>query len=171
MWKKNSFSKFFVYVIKNIECVSAVVFDEGAHSMKVPCGLDRWVVSEALYQFGVLLRDVVQHQKILFHQFRCFIMRTFASELIIRTITWRGPPFLFPGTRCIARMSVEFTSMSSSQTTGLSPQAFSSTHGSTMLHSPVYIKNMHEPCKPCKPIKFHPSKIYSENPKLTNTHT
>ena len=48
---------------------------------------------------------------------------------------------------------------SSSQTMGLSPQAFSPTHGSTMLHSLVYIKNMHAPYKP---IKFHPSKIYSE---------
>ena len=33
----------------------------------------------------------------------------------------------------------------SSQTMGLSPQTFSPTHGSTMLHSLVYIKNMHEP--------------------------
>ena len=57
----------------------------------------------------------------------------------------------------------------SSQTMGLSSQAFSPTHGSTMLHSLVYIKNVHEPYKP---IKFHPSKIYSENPKLkSNTHT
>ena len=31
---------------------------------------------------------------------------------------------------------------------GLSPQAFSLTHGLTMLHSFVYIKNMHEPYKP-----------------------
>ena len=70
---KNSLSKFFVYVIKNIECVSAVVFVEGEHSaIKVPCGLDRWVVFEALYQFGVLLRDVVQHQKFLLHQFAVF---------------------------------------------------------------------------------------------------
>ena len=47
----------------------------------------------------------------------------------------------------------------------LSPQAFSLTHGSTMLHSLVYNKNMHEPYKP---IKFYPSQIYSENPKQLN---
>ena len=48
------------------------------------------------------------------------------------------------------------------------PWAFSPTHGSTMLHSLVYIKNMHEPYEP---IKFHPSKIYSEKPKLkSNTN-
>ena len=51
-------------------------------------------------------------RKCSFIKFRCFIMRTFASELIIRTITGRGPPSLFPGTRCIARMSAGFTSMS-----------------------------------------------------------
>ena len=45
---------------------------------------------------------------------------------------------------------------SSSQTMGLTPQALSPTHGYTMLHSLVNIKNMHEPYKP---IKFHPSKI------------
>ena len=57
----------------------------------------------------------------------------------------------------------------SSQTMGLIQQAFSPTHGSTMLHSLVYIKNLHEPYKP---IKFHLSKIHSENPKLkSNTHT
>ena len=33
---------------------------------------------------------------------------------------------------------------------GLSPQSFSQTHGSTMLHSLVYIKNIHEPYKPIK---------------------
>ena len=33
----------------------------------------------------------------------------------------------------------------------------------------AYIKNMHDPYKP---IKFHPSKIFLENPKLnSNTHT
>ena len=31
-------------------------------------------------------------RKCSFIKFRCFIMRTFASELIIRTITGRGPP-------------------------------------------------------------------------------
>ena len=48
------------------------------------------------------------------------------------------------------------------------PQAFSPTQDSTMLHSLVYIyilKNMH---KPYKPFKFHPSKIYSKNPKKLN---
>ena len=34
---------------------------------------------------------------------------------------------------------------SSSQAMGLSSQAFSPTHGSTRLHSLVYIENMHEP--------------------------
>ena len=38
---------------------------------------------------------------------------------------------------------------------GLSPQAFSPTHGSTMLHSLVY-------------IKIWMNKIYSENPKNLN---
>ena len=54
-----------------------------------------------------------------------------------------------------------------SQTMGLSPRAFSPTHGSTMLHSLVYIKNMHEPYKP---IKLHPSKIYSGEPETGEQH-
>ena len=71
--------------------------------------------------------------------------------------------------RGLLPLEKNYPSTSSSQTIGLSPQAFSPTHGSTMLHSLVYIKNMHEPYKP---IKFHRSKIYSENPKLkSNMHT
>ena len=54
-----------------------------------------------------------------------------------------------------------------SQTMGSSPRAFSPTHGSTMLHSLVYIKNMHEPYKP---IKLHPSKIYSGEPETGEQH-
>ena len=44
-------------------------------------------------------------------------------------------------------LNVEREKLLTSQTMGLSTQAFSPTHGSTMLHSLVYIKNMHEPYK------------------------
>ena len=73
---------------------------------------------------------------------------------------------LMPRQKC---KSVEqcYSIIPSWQTMSLSSQAISPTHGSTMLHSLVYIKNMHEPYKP---IKFHPRKIYCRTRNWRATH-
>ena len=55
--------------------------------------------------------------------------------------------------------------LTSSQTIGLSPQAFLSNPWFNDAIFACLHYNIHEPCKP---IKFHPSKIYSENPKRLN---
>lgn len=76
-------SKFFVYIIEYIKCVTTVVFVYCKHfAVEIPGRMHKFVFFEFLYEHCVLLSNVVHHQELLFHLFavfhdKCFTFRTY----------------------------------------------------------------------------------------------
>ena len=101
------FTLAFLQCMWKVRTLLAVVLVKGELSaIKVPCGMDKWVCYLKLFiNFAFCCVMWSSTRKSSFIHFRYFKIRTFASEVTIRTITGRTPPPLFPGTLCVARMS------------------------------------------------------------------